>query len=176
MEASFEAEVEEPNDELLWRSVLPADVRSRRDFWWGPRVVHVETLSDLRNTGIYGGLIGILVLFAFLHRGRTTLVAASCIPLSVLAACAVIYMRGQALNTIVLLGLVLGVGMLIDNAVVIVESIQLRLQRGESPARAAREGAQVRRAGVRQLRGVDERSRRAQRISAARLRDANRQR
>ena len=103
----------------------------------------LETLGDLRNTGIYGGLIGIVVLFAFLHRGRTTLVAASCIPLSVLAACAVIYMRGQALNTIVLLGLVLGVGMLIDNAVVIVESIQLRLQRGETPARAAREGARA---------------------------------
>lgn len=51
MEASFEAEVEEPNDELLWRSVLPADVRSRRDFWWGPRVVHVETLSEIDAVG-----------------------------------------------------------------------------------------------------------------------------
>lgn len=103
----------------------------------------LETLGDLRNTGIFGGLIGVFVLFAFLHRFRTTLVAASCIPLSVLAACAVIYVRGEALNTVVLLGLVLGVGMLIDNAVVIVESIQLRLQRGDDPKTAAREGARA---------------------------------
>ena len=103
----------------------------------------LETLGDLRDTGIYGGLIGALVLFGFLHRLRTTVTAALCIPLSVLAACAVLFVRGQNLNTIVLLGLVLSVGMLIDNAVVIVESIQLRLQRGVPPARAAREGARA---------------------------------
>ena len=103
----------------------------------------VQTLTDLRNTGIYGGLIGVLVLFAFLHRARTTLVASLCIPMSVLAACAVLFLRGEDLNTVVLLGLVLGVGMLIDNAVVIVEAIQLRLQRGDAPETAAREGARA---------------------------------
>src|SRR5690606_40699436 len=55
----------------------------------------LETLGDLRDTGIYGGLIGALVLFCFLHRVRTTLTAALCIPLSVLAACAVLFLRGQ---------------------------------------------------------------------------------
>jgi hydrophobic/amphiphilic exporter-1 (mainly G- bacteria), HAE1 family len=90
--------------------------------------VILETLGDLRDTGLYGGLIGVIVLFGFLHRWRTTVTAALCIPLSVLAACGVLFLRGSELNCIVLLGLVLGVGMLIDNAVVIVESIQLRLQ------------------------------------------------
>ncbi|MEE9385148.1 MAG: efflux RND transporter permease subunit [Nannocystaceae bacterium] len=103
--------------------------------------VIVETLGDLRDTGIYGGLIGIVVLFVFLHRLRTTLAAALCIPLSVLTACGVLFVRGEELNCIVLLGLVLCVGMLIDNAVVIVESIQLHLSRGEAPLVAAREGA-----------------------------------
>lgn len=104
-------------------------------------VVIVETLGDLRDTGIYGGLIGVIVLFGFLHRWRTTVTAAVCVPLSVLAACGVLFLRGGELNCIVLLGLVLGVGMLIDNAVVIVESIQLHLQRGESRLQAARQGA-----------------------------------
>jgi len=103
--------------------------------------VILETLGDLRDTGIYGGLIGVIVLFGFLHRWRTTLTAAICIPSSVLAACGVLFLRGGELNCIVLLGLVLGVGMLIDNAVVIVESIQLHLQRGESSFAAAKQGA-----------------------------------
>src|SRR5690606_28598399 len=103
--------------------------------------VILKTLGDLRDTGIYGGLIGVIVLFAFLHRWRTTLTAALCIPLSVLAACGVLFLRGGELDCIVLLGLVLCVGMLIDNAVVIVESIQQHLQRGESRFRAAQEGA-----------------------------------
>jgi HAE1 family hydrophobic/amphiphilic exporter-1 len=101
----------------------------------------LETLGDLRNTGIYGGSLAILVLFAFLRRWRTTLTAALSIPLSVLAACAVLFLRGEELNCIVLLGLVLGVGMLIDNAVVIVEAIQVQRRRGYEPLLAARRGA-----------------------------------
>jgi HAE1 family hydrophobic/amphiphilic exporter-1 len=103
--------------------------------------VILETLGDLRDTGIYGGLIAMVVLFGFLHRWRTTITASLCVPMSVLAACGVLFLRGGELNCIVLLGLVLGVGMLIDNAVVIVESIQLHLQRGASALEAARQGA-----------------------------------
>lgn len=47
MDRSFEAEVSEPNDELLWTSVLPPDVRERDEFWWGDRVVHVEREADI---------------------------------------------------------------------------------------------------------------------------------
>lgn len=101
----------------------------------------LDTLGDLRDTGIYGGLIGMVVLFGFLHRWRTTIIASLCVPLSVLAACGVLFLRGGDLNCIVLLGLVLGVGMLIDNAVVIVESIQQHLQRGASAFEAAKQGA-----------------------------------
>lgn len=101
----------------------------------------LQTLGDLRDTGIYGGVIAMIVLFGFLHRWRTTLTASVCVPLSVLAACGVLFLRGTELNCIVLLGLVLCVGMLIDNAVVIVESIQQHLQRGASRFEAAQLGA-----------------------------------
>lgn len=101
----------------------------------------LQTLTDLRNTGIWGGLLGIVVLYAFLHRWRSTLAASVSIPLSILAACALLFMRGEELNCIVLLGLVLGVGMLIDNAVVIVESIELHARRGKPPLKAAIDGA-----------------------------------
>ena len=49
MERSFAAEVSEPNDELLWTSVLPADVRERPEFWWDERVVHVWTRGDFAS-------------------------------------------------------------------------------------------------------------------------------
>lgn len=103
--------------------------------------VIVQTLVDLRDTGLYGGLLGVLVLFLFLHRGTLTVAAAVSIPLSVCAACAVMFAQGGELNCIVLLGLVLSVGMLIDNAVVIVESIATHARKGLAPLDAAREGA-----------------------------------
>ena len=46
MNESFGAVVTEPNDELLWRSVLPEDVVDRPEYWWGDRVVHVQTRND----------------------------------------------------------------------------------------------------------------------------------
>ncbi len=101
----------------------------------------VKTLKDLRNSGIFGGAIGIVMLFLFLRRLRTTFVAAICIPLSILAATGILFFRGQELNCVVMLGLVLGVGIFIDNAVVIVESIQAQAQAGVSRKKAARIGA-----------------------------------
>jgi hypothetical protein len=51
MKTSFAAEVSEPNDELLWTSVLPADVLMRAEFWWGERVAHVWTRDDFEGVG-----------------------------------------------------------------------------------------------------------------------------
>ncbi|MBK7824113.1 efflux RND transporter permease subunit [Nannocystis sp.] len=102
--------------------------------------VILKTLADLRDTGIYGGLLGVVVLYLFLRRAGTTLVAALCIPLTLLATCGVLLLRGEELNCIVLLGLVLGVGMLVDNAVVIVEAIEHHAGRGVPAMQAIRQG------------------------------------
>ena len=48
MDRSFAASVSEPNDELLWASVLPTDVHDHPEFWWGRRAVHVQTPEDFR--------------------------------------------------------------------------------------------------------------------------------
>lgn len=100
----------------------------------------LKTLADLRDTGIYGGLLGVAMLYLFLRRFGVTLIAALCIPLTILATCGILLIRGDELNCIVLLGLVLGVGMLVDNAVVITEAIELQAQRGLSPRAATRAG------------------------------------
>lgn len=103
--------------------------------------VILDTLADLRDTGLYGGIIGVLVLFLFLHRFSMTFAASLSIPLSVTAAASILFLRGEELSCIVLLALVLAVGMLIDNAVVIVEAIASHARRGAPPLQAARDGA-----------------------------------
>ena len=51
MDRSFAAVVPEPNDELLWASVLLADVERRPEYWWGPRVAHVWSPQDFEDVG-----------------------------------------------------------------------------------------------------------------------------
>jgi hydrophobic/amphiphilic exporter-1 (mainly G- bacteria), HAE1 family len=101
----------------------------------------LQTLDDLRSSGLWGGLLAFFVLLLFLHRVGITFSAAVCIPLSVTATCAVLFVQGSDLDCIVMLGMVLAVGMLIDNAVVIVEAIAAHSRRGEPPLRAAQLGA-----------------------------------
>lgn len=101
----------------------------------------LETLADLRNSGIYGGVLGVLVLAVFLRRVRTTVAVGLSIPLSIIAAGAVLFLQGQELNCIVMLGLVVGVGMMLDNAVVIVEAISKADTMTSNKAEATRMGA-----------------------------------
>jgi HAE1 family hydrophobic/amphiphilic exporter-1 len=99
-----------------------------------------SALSGLRNAGLFGGLLAVAVLFAFLRRIRTTAVIAVAIPFSLLATCGAMYLVGSDLNVLTLLGLMLGVGMLVDNAVVVLENIHRKEGQGLRPFDAARIG------------------------------------
>ncbi|MDX1388316.1 MAG: efflux RND transporter permease subunit, partial [Acidobacteriota bacterium] len=100
-----------------------------------------NAIHGLRNAGVFGGALAILVLYFFLRRLRTTLVVAVAIPFSLVVTCAVMYLLGADLNVLSMLGLILGVGMMVDNAVVVIENIH-RLEGQGIPARvAARRGA-----------------------------------
>ena len=100
-----------------------------------------RTLHDLRDTGIIGAILAALVLYAFLRRPSTTLVAVACIPFSLIATCGVFYLQGKSLNTLSLLGLIVGIGMLVDNAVVVMENIFRHQGRGLDAREAARRGS-----------------------------------
>ena len=100
-----------------------------------------NSLAALRNAGLFGGLLAVGILFVFLRRMSTTLIVAVAIPFSLLVACGVMFLAGMVLNVLTMLGLMVGIGMLVDNAVVVIENIH-RLQQGGMPAReAARVGA-----------------------------------
>jgi len=100
-----------------------------------------KTLKDLSFTGLFGGLLAATVLFVFLRRVSMTLVSVLCIPFSVIVACGAIWAMGKTMNTLTLLGLIVGIGMLVDNAVVVMENIYRHQQRGLSRAKAALVGS-----------------------------------
>jgi HAE1 family hydrophobic/amphiphilic exporter-1 len=100
-----------------------------------------NSLSGLRNAGIYGGILAIAVLHFFLRRVRTTAIVATAIPFSLLVTCGAMYALGSQFNVLTLLGLMLGVGMLVDNAVVVIENIHRYESMGKAASEAARLGA-----------------------------------
>lgn len=100
----------------------------------------LNSLRGLRDAGLIGGLLAVCVLLFFLRSLRTTLIVAAAIPFSLLVAAGGLYLLGKDLNVLTLLGLMLGVGMLVDNAVVVAENIYRLRAQGEDPKTAAREG------------------------------------
>ncbi len=85
-------------------------------------------LRNLRNALLIGCLLVIAVLVAFLFEWRTALISLLAIPLSLLAATLVLYWRGYSINTMVIAGLVIALGEVVDDAIIDVENIMRRLR------------------------------------------------
>jgi len=96
-----------------------------------------KAVSEVRSAALVGGLLAIIVLFAFLRDFRSTLIIATAIPLSILATFIAMYRMDVSLNIMSLGGLTLGIGMLVDNAIVVLESIFRKRDEGLGLARAA---------------------------------------
>jgi len=82
-----------------------------------------DSLSDLLSAGLIGGLLAIIVLYLFLRQVSTTLIVTASVPFSLLITLGALYFFGLTLNILSMMGLMLAVGMLVDNAVVVTESI-----------------------------------------------------
>jgi len=82
------------------------------------------SLSDLLDAGLIGACLSFIVLFLFLRNLTTTLIVVLSVPISIAIALGGMYFFGYSLNILSLMGLMLAVGMLVDNAVVVTESIQ----------------------------------------------------
>ncbi len=82
-----------------------------------------ESLSDLLTAGALGGLLALVVLYLFLRQVSTTLIVTASVPFSLMITLGALYFAGLTLNILSMMGLMLAVGMLVDNAVVITESI-----------------------------------------------------
>lgn len=104
--------------------------------------IYIDMIVDsvLENM-IYGAILAIIILIIFLKDIRPTLVIACSIPLSVVFAVVLMYFTGITLNIISMAGLALGIGMLVDNSIVVIENIYRMRGEGLSVKKAAVEGA-----------------------------------
>jgi HAE1 family hydrophobic/amphiphilic exporter-1 len=100
-----------------------------------------EALLTLLSSGAIGGILAAMVLFLFLRRFRLTLIIALGIPLSLLIGLTVMYFSGESLNLLTLLGLMLCVGLLVDNSVVVAENIHRLHREGMDRRQACIHGA-----------------------------------
>lgn len=96
-------------------------------------------IEDVLINIIWGGLLAILVILFFLANWRSTIISAVAIPISIIATFTLMRMLDFTLNMITLMGLSLAVGLLIDDAIVVIENIYRHMEMGKPPLQAARE-------------------------------------
>jgi hydrophobe/amphiphile efflux-1 (HAE1) family protein len=118
------------------RRELPSDLRISvaRD-----NSVYIRnSVHDVIFNIVYGGLLAVIVVFLFLGNLRSTIISAFALPTSIIASFIVMYALKFTLNMMTLLALSLAVGLLIDDAIVVIENIYRHMRQGETPLEAAK--------------------------------------
>lgn len=100
-----------------------------------------QVIRRTGNNALVGGILAIIFIFIFLQNWRPTVTIALAIPLSVITTFIAFYLAGYTINLLTLGGLALGIGMLVDNAIVVIENIFRHLEEGEEREKAASIGA-----------------------------------
>ena len=111
------------------------------EIFWDQGEHITGSIDNLKTTGLWGGMFAAMVLFFFLRAVRMTAIITLAIPLAVMITLTVIYFLGWSLNLITMMGLMLSLGLVVDNAIVIVENIYRKRQEGVEPRTASIEGA-----------------------------------
>ena len=89
-----------------------------------------ESIGEVKNSAVLGVILAVIVLYVFLRRVKVTLIISLAIPISIIATFNLMYFGGLTLNIMTLGGLALGAGMLVDNAIVVIESIFRNQEKG----------------------------------------------
>ncbi len=101
-----------------------------------------DAIDEVKSAAMLGGLLAVLVCYFFLRRFAATMLIGLAVPVSVVATFGAMYSAGVTMNIMSLGGLALGIGMLVDNTIVVLESIARRREQGDSPKVAAVRGVQ----------------------------------
>ena len=110
--------------------------------WVYDQTPYIQSAINLVRQNIYlGGALAILVLLIFLRSATSTLVVATAIPISAIGTFIFMWLMGRNLNVVSLSGISFAVGMLVDNAIVVLENIDRHWKLGKSPYRASLDGA-----------------------------------
>jgi HAE1 family hydrophobic/amphiphilic exporter-1 len=113
-------------------------------FVWQDQAKEIrDGLKGITDAGMWGGMFAIMILFVFLRRFDTTLIVSLAIPISILCGATILYYLGHTFNLLSMMGLMLAVGMLVDNAIVVLESIYKCRQEGMDKITASEKGAKI---------------------------------
>ncbi len=99
-----------------------------------------QSISNVGRSALYGGILAVLILFVFLRNLSSTTIIASAIPISIIATFALMYFGGFTLNIMTFGAIALGIGMLVDSAIVVLENIYRHREEGKSPIDSALNG------------------------------------
>ena len=121
------------------KQTLPADVKFHPFMDQAEMIQRV--IQRTGNNAMVGGILAIFFILVFLRNWRPTVTIALAIPLSVITTFIALYLAGYTLNLLTLGGLALGIGMLVDNAVVVIENIFRHMEEGKKKEEAAKRGA-----------------------------------
>ena len=123
------------------RPTLPPDIElASREAFLDFSAAIIESVSETQFSLMFGALLAVLVVFVFLRRSRPTFIVAAAIPLSVIGTFGIVWISGGTLNTMTLLGLTLAIGVVIDDAIIVLENIERHRESGKDARMAARDG------------------------------------
>jgi len=101
-----------------------------------------RAINNVKEHALVGGILVVLIIFAFLRDFRSTLIVCTSIPISVIGTFALLYFGGFTLNTMTFGGLALGIGMIVDAAIVVLENTHRHLHMGKDRMTAAIDGSE----------------------------------
>jgi multidrug efflux pump len=100
-----------------------------------------ESILEVQETIVIAFLLVVMIIFIFLRDWRTTLIPVVTIPISLIGTFFIMYLLGFTINVLTLLGIVLSIGLVVDDAIVVLENIYVKIEEGEEPKEAARKGS-----------------------------------
>jgi len=99
------------------------------------------SISEVEETILIAFCLVLAIIFLFLRDWRTTVIPIATIPISLIGAFFVMYLLGFTINVLTLLGIVLAIGLVVDDAIVVLENIYVKIEEGEDPQEAAKKGS-----------------------------------
>jgi multidrug efflux pump len=119
---------------------LPADVGLEIGF---DSTTYIRnSISEVQETIITAFILVVAIIFLFLRDWRTTFIPVLTIPISLIGVFFIMYLMDFSINVLTLLGIVLSIGLVVDDAIVVLENIYARIEKGEKPLQAAQKGAE----------------------------------
>jgi multidrug efflux pump len=101
-----------------------------------------SSIAEVQETIILAFILVVLIIFLFLRDWRTTFIPVLTIPISLIGVFFIMYIADFSINVLTLLGIVLSIGLVVDDAIVVLENIYSRIEKGETPEKAAEKGAE----------------------------------